>query len=55
MKIEFNLDDILEHVYEQTADDDLHLLFEFLCDWKDKVSDELDYIASLDDYVEDDE
>jgi hypothetical protein len=55
MKIEFSLEDILEHVYEDTSDEDLHLLFELLCNWKDKVSDEIDYVASLEVDVEDDE
>lgn len=55
MKIELDLDDILEHVFEQTSDDDLHTFFELLCRWQDKVSDEIDYVQSLNDYAEDDE
>ena len=55
MKVQVDFDDVLNSVFEQTSDEDLHTLFELLCRWQEKVGDEIDYVKSLNDYADDDE
>lgn len=55
MKVEFDLDDLLNHTFENCSDEELSNFKELLSKWVDKVEDELEYVNSSEDCGEDDD
>jgi len=47
MKIEVDLDDIIEHVFDNTSDEELQTLYELLWQWSDRVGDEIEFVNRI--------